>query len=355
MVRCPADVVVVGSCNYDQIVYVPHFPGAGATIYGTAYATGFGGKGANQVVMAAKMGAKTAIVGALGSDQIARMTRENFSKVGVDTRDLYEKEGASGVAQICVSAKDGDNNIVIVPGANLLLSDKDLAAARDIICKSKVLLLQNEVPASTTLAAMQMAKSAAPAPLVILNAAPPPTIGDRWQEGQWQQHQVQEMLSCCDILCVNESEAQVLSGVHVAEADDEQELLNSVLAAAAKLQQLGAKKVLITLGGRGSCLVRQDGSHWRVKGPQEHVEVVDTSGAGDAYLGALAAYLAASKTLEEALELAGKVATISVTSKGTQASFPSLKSLPPDLWPSEHAQDSNAHWAGGGGFGTGPA
>ena len=132
-----------------------------------------------------------------GPVQIARMTRENFKKVGVDTRDLYEKEGASGVAQICVSAKDGDNNIVIFPGANLLLSDKDLAAARDIICKSKVLLLQNEVPGSTTLAAMQMAKSAAPAPLVILNAAPPPTIGDRWQEGQWQQHQVQEMLSCC--------------------------------------------------------------------------------------------------------------------------------------------------------------
>ena len=133
-----------------------------------------------------------------GPVQIARMTRENFKKVGVDTGDLYEKEGvASGVAQICVSAKDGDNNIVIVPGANLLLSDNDLAAARDIICKSKVLLLQNEVPGSTTLAAMQMAKSAAPSPLVILNAAPPPTIGDRWQEGQWQKHQVQEMLSCC--------------------------------------------------------------------------------------------------------------------------------------------------------------
>jgi ribokinase len=117
--------------------------------------------------------------------------------VGVDTQHLYAKEGASGVAQICVSAKDGDNNIVLIPGANLLLSVKDVDAASDVICKSKVLLLQNEIPASTTLAAMRVAKSAAPAPLVILNAAPPPTIGDNRKEGEWRSDQVQEMLSGC--------------------------------------------------------------------------------------------------------------------------------------------------------------
>ena len=121
---------------------MPKFPAPGATIYGSAYATGFGGKGANQVVMAAKLGAKTAMVGALGSDQIASITRENFAAAGVDSSHLCAKEGASGVAQICVSSLDGNNNIVIVPGANLLLSAEDVTAAGDVIGKSKVVLLQ---------------------------------------------------------------------------------------------------------------------------------------------------------------------------------------------------------------------
>ena len=273
-----ADVAVVGSCNYDQIVYVNDFPAAGATIYGSAYATGFGGKGANQCVMAAKLGAKTAMIGALGSDQIAAITRENFSSVGVDTRHLCTKDGASGVAQICVSAKDGNNNIVIVPGANLLFSEADVLGAKDVICNAKVVLLQNEVPAATTLAAMGVARSSSSGPVVILNAAPAPTLGENWQEGQWQKDKVAAMLSSCHILCVNEvpdpiariifsiiltraldealfsqsftrahthklahahistyqSEAEVLSGVSVG-GETEEQLLQSILVAGAKL------------------------------------------------------------------------------------------------------------------------
>lgn len=179
-------VVVVGSCNYDQFVYVPEFPGAGATIFGTGYATGFGGKGANQCVQAAKLGARTAMVGALGADAIAANTRENFKQVGVDTRFLVEKEDvSSGIAQICVQTRDGDNNIVLVPGANLAMDESEIAAAKDMLSSAKVVLLQNEIRPSVSLAAMKAAKSRAGAemPLVILNAAPAPAIGDRWQEG----------------------------------------------------------------------------------------------------------------------------------------------------------------------------
>jgi ribokinase len=238
------DVVVVGSCNYDQFVYVPEFPAPGATIYGTGYATGFGGKGANQwqvarvnwlpaqspnracqltegdmsSVQAAKLGARTAMVGALGDDAIAANTRANFERVGVDSRFLLEKKGvSSGIAQICVQAKDGDNHIVLVPGANLELDESDVAAAEEMLSHAKVVLCQNEVRPSVSLAAMKAAKGRADAaaPLVILNAAPAPSIGDRWQEGQWREEQVRDMLSCCDMLCINESEAAKLSGLPV--------------------------------------------------------------------------------------------------------------------------------------------
>eukprot|EP00802_Teleaulax_amphioxeia_P017119 Tamp_17264.p1 GENE.Tamp_17264~~Tamp_17264.p1 ORF type:complete len:283 (-),score=35.10 Tamp_17264:259-1107(-) len=282
--------------------------------------------------MAAKLGAVTAMVGALGSDQIATITRDNFAAVGVRTDHLCAKPGASGVAQICVSAKDGNNHIVIVPGANLLFSEDDVAAAQELICKSRVLLLQNEIPARCSLAAMKFAKSAASGPLVILNAAPAPSRGDKWQEGQWQQDQVADLLSACDILCVNETEAEVLSGVAVS-GQGEEELMQSVTAAATRLKELGAPQVLITLGSRGSCLIGKDASHFRVPASSCDVQAVDTSGAGDAFLGAFAAYLAASRPLEEALVLAGRVATLSVQAKGTQSSFPTLATLPPDLHP----------------------
>ena len=343
-----AAVVIVGSCNYDQIVYVPDFPAPGATIYGSSYATGFGGKGANQCVMAARLGASTAMVGALGSDQIGRITRENFAAAGVNTDHLIAKEGASGVAQICVSAKDGNNHIVLVPGANLLLSGADVSAAGTIIRNSKVVLLQNEVPPATTLAAMRAAKEGdRPAggrpPLVVLNAAPAPLIGGKWQEGQWREEEMKDMLSLCDILCVNESEAEVLSGVAVG-GESEDDLRSSALRAAKKLHDhFGAVcDILITLGGRGSCFLewqeealdRGYSSH-RVPGPSQPVEAVDTSGAGDAYLGAFAAYLAANHDIKAALVLAGQVATRTVMAKGTQSSFPALESLPTELRPGQ--------------------
>ena len=158
------------------------------------------------------------MVGALGDDAIAANTRANFEKVGVDTSMLAEKKAArSGIAQICVQAKDGDNHIVLVPGANLELDESDVAAAEGVLARAKVVLCQNEVRPSVSLAAMKAAKGRADAaaPLVILNAAPAPSIGDRWQEGQWRQEQVRDLLSSCDILCINESEATKLSGLPV--------------------------------------------------------------------------------------------------------------------------------------------
>jgi ribokinase len=179
-------VTVVGSCNFDQVVFVPELPSPGQTIYGTKYITGFGGKGANQVcsanlchdvndfllnelkfffqqaVMASLMGATVHMVGKLGDDDIGRSTLKNFKDRGVNTDFVGISPGsASGVAAISVIT-GGQNSIVIAPGANILLDKNDLDMAKEVIMGCKVLLCQNEVHPDTTLAAMQMAKGKGP-------------------------------------------------------------------------------------------------------------------------------------------------------------------------------------------------
>jgi ribokinase len=337
-VSCPMctpqmrDVVVVGSCNYDEIAYVPDFPMPGETLFGTSYDTCFGGKGANQCAMAAKLGASTAFIGAVGDDSIGALTRENFRALNVDTSCLVEKPGArSGVAQICVSQALGQNTIIVVPGANLQLGPADVAAARELILQSKVLLLQNEIPPATTLAAMKCAKSEGSGTLVVLNAAPAPSTGSKWEQGEWEDPG--EMIGLCDILCVNESEAEKLTGLKIETGSSEERLMASVIGAYEKLRMLGASQVLITLGASGAILVQNDGTHERVPAPTPPITAIDTSGAGDAYLGAFAAYVAAGKSIVEALVLAGEIAGMTVQALGTQPSYPALEQLPRRLRP----------------------
>ncbi|EKX47680.1 hypothetical protein GUITHDRAFT_159544 [Guillardia theta CCMP2712] len=364
-----AGVCVVGSCNFDQklllpltvfllqTVYVQDIPAPGQTVHGSSYVTGFGGKGANQCVMAAKLGSSATMISALGDDAIASMTRENLRRSNVSLDHMYVKEGvSSGVAQITVSSKSGENCIVIVPGANLCLEPEDVERAAEVrssgqrdgadgflrslveqaISSCKVLLCQNEISPATTYTAMRIARGSKSPPLVILNAAPAPRVGTNWREGEWRDFK--EMLSMCDVLCVNESEAREMSKLQV-EGEDESSLMDSIKRASLTLMELGASQILFTLGERGSCLVRPgDGDTREVKvhrvpAGQQRVQVVDTSGAGDAYLGALASHVAAGKSMEQAMEAAGEIATITVQSKGTQNSYPSADSLPPHLRP----------------------
>ncbi|KAJ1489257.1 Ribokinase-like protein [Baffinella frigidus] len=290
-------VCIVGSCNYDQTVYMPpgeKIPGAGLTVFGSHYAEGFGGKGANQAAMAALLRASTSIVGAVGDDSIGERTRRNFESLGI------------------MVGGAGENVIVVVPGANLQLSEADVAAANETIQGCKVLLLQNEILPAVSLAAMRLARAGPEGsrPIIILNAAPAPKIGAHADRGEWEGFR--EHLEACDILCVNESEAEAMSGINIvdgsgigsrpAETGLGDGLINAATEAGKELQKMGAKKVLITLGEAGAMLLSGPGPDPAVEpfmmiwSPAKSCsEVQDTSGAGDAFLGALAAFVVNSK------------------------------------------------------------
>ncbi|PVD26034.1 hypothetical protein C0Q70_13702 [Pomacea canaliculata] len=260
--------------------------------------------------MAAKLGARTAMVAKLGNDFYGNNTKENFKQHEVDDTHVKQTDrDSSGVASIIVS-EDGQNSIVIVSGANLLLSEDDVHAAKDLIRHSKVLVCQLEVPPSTSLAALRLAKSNKV--YSIFNPAPAIENLDP------------QFYTACDMLCANESEAELLTGVPIT---DEQ----SAKLAAKKLHEKGCDTVLVTIGDKGSVLHTsgQEGLHI----PADSVVAVDTTGAGDAFIGALAFYKATMPTLSlvESVKRASIIAAISCKSRGTQCSFPSADQLNPAL------------------------
>ncbi|XP_076442336.1 ribokinase-like isoform X2 [Babylonia areolata] len=304
------DVVVVGSCMTDLVSYTPRQPKPGETIHGTKFMMGFGGKGANQCVMSSKLGARTAMVAKVGRDAYGDNTVGNFKKQGVVTDHVQQTaEASTGVAPIIVS-EDGQNSIVIVAGANLLLGEEDVRRVEGMISACKVLVCQLEVPPATSLAALRMAKSHGV--FSIFNAAPAVKELDP------------AFFTACDMLCANETEAELLTGVEVKD-------VSSARTAAAMLRGKGCQQVLLTLGEKGSVLTTQeyDGLHI----PVETVTVCDTTGAGDAFIGALAYYRARLPTLPlpEAVKRANTVASISCQFPGTQSSFPSANDLPSHL------------------------
>jgi ribokinase len=290
-------VCVVGSSMIDLISKVPRLPKLGETLVGHAFHMGYGGKGANQAVMAAKLGAQVSMVVKLGRDVFGEGTLKNYRDHGIDTTHvLFDDSRFSGVAPIFVD-DNAQNFIVIVPGANLGLSSDDVRAARDVILAADLLVCQLEVPAETTLEAFRIAKSGGVR--TILNPAPAAPIGD-------------ELLSLADICAPNETETELLTGMPVhtpAEAE----------AAARALLARGAGTVILTLGERGALVVNADMVRHV---PAVPVQAVDPTGAGDAFVGSLAVYLGQGMSLEAAVSRANAVAALSVTRIGTQVSFP---------------------------------
>jgi ribokinase len=300
--RTPA-ITVVGACNIDLISYVPRMPALGETLHGTRFRMGFGGKGANQAVMAAKLGAAVNMISKVGRDTFGENTLKNFQQLGVSTRHVHVTDEAfSGVAPIAVDP-EGRNSIVIVTGANDLLTVEEIEAARSEIAASDVLVCQLEVPVAVSLAALRLARQEGVR--TIFNPAParpelPP-----------------EIYALSDILCPNESETELLTGLPVSS-------LAQCEAAARELLRRGAGTVMLTLGERGSLVVT---AHAADHVPVQPVRAVDTTGAGDAYVGSLAYFLAAGVPLNEAARKAGAVATRSVLKPGTQTSFPDREEL----------------------------
>ena len=295
MVQKPK-ICVVGSSMIDLISKVPRLPKLGETLVGRSFHFGYGGKGANQAVMAAKLGAQVTMVNKVGRDVFGEGTLKNFQEQGIDTTHVMFDERFSGVAPIFVD-DNAQNFIVIVPGANLGLSPADVQGARQVILDSDILICQLEIPMETTLEAFRVAKSGNVR--TILNPAPAAPIPD-------------ELLQLADIFAPNETETELLTDLPVG-------TLAEAEAAARKLLSRGTKTVILTLGERGALLVDEDTVE-NIRAVK--VNAVDPTGAGDAFVGSLAVYLGEGLVLRDAIRRANAVAALSVTRIGTQVSFP---------------------------------
>ncbi len=303
----PPKLCVVGAANLDLISYVPRLPSKGETLHGTRFHMGYGGKGANQAVMAAKLGGEVVMVTKLGQDIFGENTLKNFQTWDVDTQHvLFTDQAFSGVAPIAVD-QEGHNSIIIVTGANDLLTEAEIEAARPDIAASQILVCQLEIPLEITLAALRVAREEGVT--TIFNPAPArPTLPS-------------ELYQLSDIFCPNETETELLTGMPVGTQAE-------ATAAARILLEQGAGRVILTLGERGSLLVSdQETLHV----PATTVKALDTTGAGDAFVGALAYFLGAGKSTEVAMQRANQIAAISVQAVGTQTSFPTAQDLPESL------------------------
>jgi ribokinase len=304
--RSPGPViVVVGSLNIDLIAYVRRVPTAGETVIGERFQMGFGGKGANQAVMAARLGGRVSMVGALGDDVYARMTLENLERQRVDATHVARVGGSSGVAPIWVEP-DGTNRIIVVPGANDRVDPEAAATAIRSLegfggdpLPVGVVIGQLEIPQAVTAAAFRAAHDRGS--WTILNPAPAATLAP-------------ELLEETDYLIPNEHELGIVAGVPSLDLDDDAALLGIA-------ESLGVR-LLVTLGARGAA-IEADGIVTRVQA--ENVKAVDTTGAGDAFVGAFGYGLAAGLDELSAVRLGILCASDSVTKPGTQSSFASLE------------------------------
>jgi len=297
-------IVVVGSSNMDLISYVPRMPKPGETIAGTKFRTGYGGKGANQAVMAALLGGDVEFVGKVGVDAFGTEMRDNFKKLGIKTGHLLVTDlASSGVAPITVS-DDGENSIIVVLGANLLLREEEVRNARNTISAAQVLLTQLEITLETTMEALKIGKENSVT--TILNTAPAKSALPL------------EIYKTIDILCANETELEILTSLTVKNKEE------SVKAARVILDR-GVGQVIVTMGGDGSMLVTEDNvTHV----PSSKVKVTDTTGAGDCFIGSFAYFLALGSLPIKAMEKASFCAGISVTRLGTQTSYPRKSEIP---------------------------
>lgn len=296
-VRDSPAIVVVGSLNIDLVAYTTRVPGAGETVIGARFQMGFGGKGANQAVMAARLGARVSMVGALGDDVYAGMTLENLARQGVDASHVARVGGSSGVAPIWVEP-DGTNRIIVVPGANGAVDAEVAADALRSLGKVDAVIGQLEIPQRVTAAAFRVARELGA--VTILNPAPAATLDEA-------------LLDCADWLIPNETEFASLAGIDRLDPTDGSALV--------KFAGRIRPRLVVTLGSRGAALVTESGSVERVAA--QIVKPIDTTGAGDAFVGAFGFGLATGLGELAAVRLGIACASDSVTRGGTQSSFAS--------------------------------
>ena len=289
-------IAVVGSANIDLVTYTDNFPRPGETIFGREFSLGFGGKGANQAVAARLCGAEVAMVARVGDDLFGPATIENFASRGIDTSRVLLTPGvSSGVAPIFVESS-GQNRIWVVKGANDQLRPRDVDAAAGLLRGADFIVLQLEVPLETVYYTLRFARENGIR--TILNPAP------------GQPLDLKEIANA-DYVIPNETEAEALSGMPVRNLDD-------ACACAKRLADGGLSRVIITLGENGALLASAGGLQHVAP---FKVSAVDTTGAGDAFIGSLACFLASGCEELEAISRANLYAALSTLGAGTQKSF----------------------------------
>jgi ribokinase len=290
-------IVVVGSVNTDMVVQGERIPAPGETVTGGRFVMVPGGKGANQAVAAARLGAEVILVAKVGDDVFGRQAVENFRREGIQTDFiLRDPDRATGVALILVD-QSGENSISVAPGTNFALGSEEVEHALAQVGPADAVLLQLEIPVETSRRAARLARAAGAC--VILDPAPAAPLDD-------------EFLRDVDYLTPNESEAGLLAGLTVTDEATARE-------AAAKLLRDGPRSVIVTLGAAGA-LVADDRPMRLLPAPK--VQALDTTAAGDAFNGGLACALASGKPIDEAIRYAAAVGALAVTKLGAQPSLP---------------------------------
>ena len=288
-------VVVVGSTMIDMVAYVNKVPNAGETVIGNSFALGFGGKGANLAVMARRLGATVSMVNTLGDAVFGDTTLSNFQEQGIDVTFVSRAPGASGVAPIWVEP-DGTNRIICVPGANNAMTPAEAKSALESLQGYQIVIGQLEIPQEVTIEAFKTARKFGA--ITILNPAPFAPINP-------------ELIAVSDWIIPNESE---FAGMHPQGLEPTSDEI--ILQLAATLNT----RFAVTLGDKGAAFTTRDGKVHRVSAPA--VTAIDTTGAGDAFVGSFSVGLALGMAEEQAIALGCVCASDSVTRLGTQSSYP---------------------------------
>jgi ribokinase len=311
-------IAIIGSINADYSVYVAHAPRVGETILAKRFSITPGGKGANQAFAVGRLGGDIVMLGAVGADSYGSLLLDSLKSADADVRHVMRSTTSNtGMALITVNA-DGDNNIIVVPGANSLVDEKYIDSVREVIERCDIVVMQLEIPFKTVLYTAKLAKTLGKT--VILDPAPASVAIDP------------ELFRYVDIATPNETELAMLTG--------DPEASQHLSSAAAALKALGVGSVIATLGDKGAFLSTADGFE-RLYPPTPGIRAVDTTAAGDSFTASVAISLASGQKLPDAIQSAMAVAEIVITRKGAQASIPSKDELRERvLFPKEPAGNS---------------
>ena len=286
-------IVVIGSCNTDMVVKAGRLPVPGETVLGGTFYMNPGGKGANQAIAAARLGAEVTLISKIGYDLFGLQALEIYRSEKINTEFIFtDQKSPSGVALISVDSY-GENSIIVAPGASRSLSTEDIDKAKSKLEEADIILMQLEVPIETVEYAATIAKSYGKK--VILNPAPASVLSNSF-------------LSCVHTILPNRIEAEMLSGIKVIDEE-------SAWRAAKAIGEKGIENVVITLGKDGA-YVKEKEEYTMI--PAKEVETIDTTGAGDVFCGAFSVYLSENHTLTESVEFANAAAALAVTRMGAQ-------------------------------------